>query len=86
MVVKVTLHVIQWIVEIFSIFGFRKRKSFKPQGVMQDESSLIAAVEFLSNHGIFTYSVAWIFSKRNGSVIDENHSYISKHSLMCWMD
>lgn len=58
MVVKVTLHVIQWIVEIFSIFGFRKRKSFKPQGVMQDESSLIAAVEFLSNHGTFTYSVA----------------------------
>lgn len=86
MVVKVTLHVIQWIVEIFSIFGFRKRKSFKPQGVMQDESSLIAAVEFLSNHGTFTYSVAWIFSKRNGSVIDENYSYISKHSLMCWMD
>lgn len=58
MVVKVTLHVIQWIVEIFSIFGFRKRKSFKPQGVMQDERSLIAAVEFLSNHGTFTYSVA----------------------------
>ena len=58
MVVKVTLHVIQWIVEIFSIFGFRKRKSFKPQGVMQDESSLIAAVEFLSNHGTFTYNVA----------------------------
>ena len=64
MVVKVTLHVIQWIVEIFSIFGFCKRKSFKPQGVMQDESSLIAAVEFLSNHGTFTYSVAFFFQEK----------------------
>jgi len=25
---------------------------------MKDESSLLAAVEFLSNHGTFTYSVA----------------------------
>ena len=39
----------------FLAFGSER---VKPQGVMQGESSLIAAVEFLSNHGTFTYSVA----------------------------